>query len=136
MTSADEVAAVLERFRAGWEALDADAVLDCFADSEETVVIGTDADEYWRGSDSFAEPFRAMGAAFEEARYGWAQGPVITVQGTLAWADGVLDTALTAGGHRVEARLRTTWVLRAGPSGWKVAQAHFSVAPPAAVAPY
>jgi uncharacterized protein (TIGR02246 family) len=131
-----EVAAVLERFRRGWEEHDIDAVLSCFAESDETVVIGTDADEYWRGYRSLVEPFRAMASAFEEARYRWSTGPVIGVDGDHAWADGTLDTAVVAGTQRVEARLRTTWLLRRRAEGWRVMQAHFSVAPAAAVVTY
>ena len=134
MSASDEVAAVLEQFRAGWQALDIERVLACFAD--EAVVIGTDAGEYWRGLADFADPFRTMGASFSSARYAWAGQPAIVVAGDVAWADGLLDASLLAGGQSVDARMRTTWVLRRGPSGWRVAQAHFSVAPAAPVAEY
>jgi ketosteroid isomerase-like protein len=131
-----EVAGVLDRFRSGWEEHDIDAVLSCFADADDTVVIGTDAGEYWRGYRSFAEPFRAMSSAFGEARYTWLDGPVIGVEGERAWADGLLGTVLIVAGETVEAKLRTTWLLRRGLGGWQVTQAHFSVAPDAPVAAY
>lgn len=131
-----EVRAVLERFRRGWEEGDIEAVLSCFAEAENTVVIGTDADEYWRGYRSFADPFRAMASAFEEAHYRWTTGPVIGLDGDSAWADGVLDTVVGLRGETVQAQLRTTWLLRRSAAGWQVTQAHFSVAPDAPVAAY
>jgi ketosteroid isomerase-like protein len=129
------VLAVLDRFRAGWEALDADAVLACFARDPEIVVIGTDEGEYWRGFDTLVEPFRTMVGAFSDPEYRWASQPQITVHRDLAWADGVLDTQLTADGERLVVRMRTTWVLQRRAAG-EIVQAHFSVAPPAPVAAY
>lgn len=136
MSAEAEVAAVLERFRRGWEENDIEGVLSCFAEADDTVVIGTDAGEYWRGYRSFVEPFRAMGSSFEEARYAWLDGPAIGVEGTLAWADGVLETVLRVAGETVAARLRTTWLLRRADGSWQVTQAHFSVAPEVPVAAY
>jgi len=129
------VLAALDRFRAGWEALDADAVLACFARDPEIAVIGTDEGEYWRGFDALVEPFRTMVSAFSEPLYRWASPPQITVDGDLAWADGVLDTQLTADGEQLAVRMRTTWVLRRR-ARWEIVQAHFSVAPPSPVAAY
>jgi ketosteroid isomerase-like protein len=136
VSAVDEVRDVLERFRAGWEALDIPAVLDCFANDPNTVVIGTDANEYWRGFNALLGPFHAMGDAFGDAHYAWAQGPAITMAGDLAWADGVLDTSMTADRAQIDVRLRTTWVLRLQPEGWKIMQAHFSVAPTSPVVAY
>jgi len=130
------VRSVLERFRLGWEALDTEAVLDCFEPSPATTVIGTDAVEYWRGFDSMVEPFRAMTDAFSAPRYAWALDPRIEVAGDTAWADGVLDTTLTTEDGEVTAELRSTWVLARRPAGWMVVQAHFSVAPAEPVAGY
>lgn len=139
MVVTDDVGAVLEvleRFRAGWEALDPDMVLDCFDPSAETTVVGTDANEYWRGFDAVVAPFRAMTAAFEAPRYRWAMAPRVQVAGDAAWADGVLDTTLVTPSGEVHAEMRSTWVLRRGHTEWKVVQAHFSVAPDEPVAEY
>lgn len=135
MTEKDGILAVLDRFRAGWEALDADAVLGCFAKDPQIVVIGTDEDEYWRGFDALVEPFRSMVGAFTDPVYRWDGPPEIHVDGDLAWADGRLDTSLTADGQRLAVRMRTSWVLRRR-DRWEVVQAHFSVAPVAPVAAY
>lgn len=138
MVGTDEAAirSVLDRFCRGWEHGDADAVLGCFLEDEATTVIGTDANEYWRGHAAFAEPFRAMATAFTDARYRWQADPGVTLAGQTAWADAVLDTRLVTGGQTVSATMRTSWVLRRGPDGWKVVQAHFSVAAADAVAAY
>lgn len=127
---------VLDRFCRGWEAGDADAVLGCFVADGATTVVGTDPDEYWRGYGAFAAPFRTMSEAFGDARYVWATEPEIHASGDVAWADGIIDTSLVSGGQQISARMRTTWTLRHGPDGWQVVQAHFSVAPNAAVAAY
>jgi ketosteroid isomerase-like protein len=133
---ADAVLRILDRFRAGWEALDPEVVLECFEASPTTTVIGTDATEYWRGFDALAAPFRAMTAAFQAPRYTWALPPRIEVAGEAAWADGVLDTTLVTEAGEVRAEMRSTWVLRRSQGDWKVVQAHFSVAPEEPVAEY
>lgn len=127
--------AVLDRFRAGWEALDADAVLHCFAADPQLTLIGTDEDEYWRGFVALIKPFRDMMGAFSDPVYRWVEPPHIRVQGDLAWADGRLDTNLTDDGQRLAVQMRTTWVLRRRVR-WEIVQAHFSVASPAPVAAY
>jgi ketosteroid isomerase-like protein len=131
----DAVLAVLDQFRRGWETLDAEAVLDCFARDPGTVVIGTDEGEYWRGFDALVEPFRVMTGAFTDPVYRWEGPPHIHVAGNIAWADGTLDTSLTAGGQQLDVTMRTSWVLHRG-TRWEVVQAHFSVAPAAPVAAY
>lgn len=135
MSDEDGVLAVLERFRRGWEALDADAVLDCFADDPGIVVIGTDEGEYWRGFDALVEPFRTMVGAFSDPVYRWDGSPQIQVDGDIAWADGRLDTSLTADGRRLAVMMRASWVLRHA-ARWEIVQAHFSIAPAAPVAAY
>ena len=135
MSDADAVLAVLDQFRRGWEDLDAAAVLDCFANDPEIVVIGTDEEEYWRGFDALIEPFRTMVDAFSDPVYRWSGQPQIHVDGDIAWADGRLETSLTANGERLAVGMRTSWVLRRR-GQWKIVQAHFSVAPAAPVAAY
>jgi len=129
------VLAVLDRFRMGWETLDAGVVLDCFAADPQLTVIGTDEDEYWRGFVALIKPFRSMVGTFTDPVYQWAEPPHIQVAGDLAWADGRLDTSLTSGGQRLAVQMRTSWVLRRR-GRWEIVQAHFSVAPNAPVAAY
>jgi uncharacterized protein (TIGR02246 family) len=136
VVSEDEaVLAVLERFRTGWEHLDAEAVLGCFAADPQIVVIGTDEDEYWRGFEALVEPFRTMVGVFTDLVYQWVEPPRIQVHGDIAWADARLDTSLTAKGERLAVLMRTSWVLRRR-DRWEIVQAHLSVAPAAPVAAY
>jgi hypothetical protein len=131
----DDVLAVLERFRIGWEHLDAEAVLGCFAGGPQIVVIGTDENEYWRGFEALVEPFRTMVGTFSDPVYRWVEQPHIQLHGDVAWADARLDTSLTTGEERLTVLMRTSWVLRRR-DRWEIVQAHFSVAPAAPVAAY
>ena len=135
MSDAGDVLAVLDRFRAGWQALDAEAVLDCFSRDPEIVVIGTDQGEYWHGFEALVEPFRSMAGAFSAAVYRWAAPPHLVIWGEVAWADALLDTQLTVAAEELAVSMRTSWVLRRR-ERWEIVQAHFSVAPPAPVAAY
>lgn len=123
-----EVLEVLERVRDGWERMDGETVLACFEPSAGTVVIGTDAPEYWIGFDAFAEPFRQMANTFSNAAYRWADGPSVEVQDGVAWSTGRLIGLFESEGERVELDMRTTHVLRRGPDGWRIVQGHYSVA--------
>lgn len=135
MIEEDGVLAVLDRFRQGWETLDAGVVLDCFAADPQITVIGTDEDEYWHGFVALIKPLRSMVGAFADPVYSWVERPHIQVAGDLAWADGRLDTSVTTDGERVAVQMRTSWVLRRR-DRWEIVQAHFSVAPTARVAAY
>ena len=131
---ADRVREVLDRFRTGWEALDAAAVLSCFDDSDATTVIGPTCPS--TGAPTWRWRKRSVprhGRHLHRSRIRWAVEPRITVVGDVAWADGVLATRLTAQGAEVHADLRSTWVLARRDDGWKVVQAHFSVAADAPV---
>ena len=129
------VLAVLDRFRAGWEARDAAAVLDCFARDSEVTVIGTDAGEWWAGHAALVGPFQAMADAFSDLVYRWQAPPHLVVHGEVAWAEAMLDTELTSADGRMAVSMRTSWVLRRS-DRWQIVQAHFSVAPPAPIAAY
>ncbi len=119
---------VLEGIRRGWETMDGEAVLACFEPEEATVVIGTDEPEYWIGYDAFVEPFRSMAGAFEDGSYRWTDGPTVDIADPVAWSTGKLLGMFTSDGERVELDMRTTHVLRRGSDGWRIVQAHYSVA--------
>jgi ketosteroid isomerase-like protein len=128
-TDEADVRDLLERIRAGWEGMDAEAVLACFERSAGTVVIGTDEPEYWVGFEAFAEPFRRMTEAFTDAEYHWGPGePIIEVAGPVAWATGRLTARFVSATSHAELAMRTTHVLRRGDDGWRVVQGHYSVA--------
>lgn len=125
----DAVRDVLERIRGGWEQMDGEAVLACFEPKDTTVVIGTDATEYWIGFEAFAGPFRQMADAFSKAEYHWAAGePTVEVLGDVAWSTGRLVGVFETGETRVELDMRTTHVLRRNAGGWQIVQGHYSTA--------
>ena len=138
--TADETAAraVIDRFWAGWEHLDAAEVLATLSNDDVLTFIGTDRDEYWHGHDAVEGPFRAMTQAFASERVEWWAGdPRIAVSGDIAWASGRLHTIVVLrDGARVEDDVRTTFILRRAIDGWRIVHAHVSVAPAAAVAAY
>lgn len=127
----------LERFRLGWERLDAQSVLSTFADRDDVVVYGTDADERWVGYEALVEPFHAQVGAFSNPTYRWAEGdPRISTLNEAAWASGELMVSVEAAGERVDMAMRSTFVLAPGKSGWHIVHAHFSVGLTAPAAPY
>jgi hypothetical protein len=131
MADRDDRAAVLEvleGIRRGWETMDGEKVLACFEPEATTVVIGTDEPEYWIGYDAIVEPFRSMAGAFEDGDYRWTDGPTVDILDAVAWSTGKLLGTFTSDGDRVELDMRTTHVLRRGPHGWRIVQAHYSVA--------
>lgn len=130
VTSEQPVLDLLERLRRSWEQMDPDAALSCFAEDPGTIVIGTDAPEYWIGFAALAAPFRAMTDAFSEARYSWSEpGPAVEVLGDAAWAAGVLNASFRTADAWVDLPMRTSVVARRQEDGaWKIRHAHFSLA--------
>jgi ketosteroid isomerase-like protein len=127
----------VERFRAGWAALDADAVLATLSHDPALLVWGTDVDEEWRGFEALVEPFRQQAAAFSEPRYVWRRGdPVVRGMGNAGWAAGTLDVSLVVGDKLVSVPMRSTFVLQREEDEWRIAHAHFSVGQSARVAEY
>lgn len=126
----DAVAALLDRFRDAWGRLDAEAALACFDQTPGTIVIGTDASEFWRSFDALVEPFGAMTTAFDSAEYHYGEGdPSIELLGDVAWAGGMLHGSFDTANGRVELPMRMTAVMRRRADGsWIVRHAHFSVA--------
>lgn len=124
------VEALLERFRDAWARLDAEAALACFENDPGTVVIGTDAAEFWRGYERLVQPFQAMTDLFANPAYAWGAGePTVEVMGTSAWAAGVLHAAFDTADGRIEIPMRTSVVMRRHADGtWLIRHAHFSVA--------
>ena len=129
VTAEQPIRDLLERFRQGWESMDPDATLACFAEDPNIVVIGTDAPEYWTGYAALVEPFRAMAGSFSEAYYVWHDpGPSIEMLGDAAWAAGVLDASFRSVDRWVDLPMRTSVVARREADGeWKIRHAHFSL---------
>lgn len=132
----EQVRAVLERFRRGWEKLDADAVLSTVAQRPDVVVYGTDSAERWVGWSSLVDPFRQQVVAFSDARYVWGEGePLVWVRGDTAWACGDLAVSLRSG-ERIDVVMRSSFVLASEDGEWRIVHAHFSVGQESQVAPY
>ena len=89
----------------------------------ETLLIGTDPDEWWEGPDDIR---RAMSAQGEElqgmtAKVSHAEG---WVEGNVGWAAGKAEIEIP-GGSPVSMRITAVYLRRH--DGWKIAQAHASV---------
>ena len=131
------IRAVVDRFWAGWEGLDADAILATIADDKRVIVVGTDADEYWVGRDAMVEPFRAMVATFDEERVRWGAGdPVVEIRGDVGWVVGRASVGVRTGTEIVTSAMRATFVLERADGDWRIVHAHFSVAPAAPLVGY
>ncbi len=131
------VRAAIDAFWAGWAELDPAAILATIADRPDTILIGTDADEYWRGKMSLEGPFTAMSLAFDEELVVWEPGdPVLSIVGDAAWAVGRLSARVRAGGEVTTSNMRTTFILVRREAAWSIVHAHFSVTPSAPVAGY
>jgi hypothetical protein len=128
--------AVVERFRRGWEALDADEVLGTFSRDPSVLVWGTDRDEEWRGFEALVEPFRTQADAFSEPRYEWEGQPEVWTSEGVGGVAGILRVSLRVGDEHVDVRMRSTFVLRLEPAGWHIVHAHFSVGHAEPVASY
>ncbi len=128
---------VIDAFWDGWTRLDASAILATIADRPDTILIGTDATEYWTGKASLAQPFTEMTQAFDEERVEWEPGaPLVSVGGDVAWATGRLDVAVRIGEDVAKSAMRASFVLVRDGGGWAIVHAHFSVAPASPVAEY
>jgi hypothetical protein len=126
----------VERFRLGWEALDADVVLATFSRDPSVLVWGTDADEEWHGFDALVEPFRTQTEAFSEPRYEWDGDPAVWTGEGLGCVAGSLNVSLQAREELVTVRMRSTFLLAQEPGGWRIRHAHFSVGQAEQVASY
>jgi adenylate cyclase len=120
-----EIAAVMQRVVAAWEARDMATLSNLFAHGDTFVGVGTDADEWWLGGDRFLEvretQFREMPPftieaeridAFELGPVGWAAARTIIRTPTLESV----------------ARLTAVFELDAGV--WRVVHWHGSIGTP------
>ncbi len=99
------------------------AFLSAMSSEPETLVIGTDPEEWWDDPDDIK---RAMSAQGDEL-----QGMVANVLHTEGWVEGNVGWAAgraeieAPGGSRLNMRITAVYLRRH--DGWKVAQAHASV---------
>ncbi|MGH2654694.1 MAG: nuclear transport factor 2 family protein [Actinomycetota bacterium] len=131
-----DVRDTVERFREGWEDLNAYAVLATFSRDPSLLVWGTDADEEWRGFEALVAPFRSQTVAFTEPRYAWQGDPVVWSGEDIGCVAGTLQVSLRTEGGVVSVRMRSTFVLARERGSWQIVHAHFSVGQAEQVAPY
>jgi ketosteroid isomerase-like protein len=132
-----DVLAVVERFRTGWEKMDAEQILSTIAPTDDMVMYGTDLVERWVGYESLIEPTKAMTGAFSNAVYKWGlDEPMVWVRGDVGWACGDLTVSLEVDGEPLTLVMRSTFVVAREKSGWKIAHSHFSVGQEEPVADY
>lgn len=132
-----QVLEVVERFRTGWEKMDAEQILSTIAPTDDMVMYGTDLVERWIGYDALVEPTKAMTEAFSNAVYKWGAGePMVWVRGDVGWACGDLTVTLEVEGEPLTLVMRSTFVVTREDGGWKIAHSHFSVGQEEPVADY
>ncbi len=128
---------VVERFRTGWEKLDAGQILSTIAQRDDMVMYGTDLAERWIGYDALVEPTEAMVRAFRNPVYRWGESePRVWARGDVGWACGDLSTRFEVGGELLSVTMRATFVVVREGDEWKIAHAHFSIGQEEAVAGY
>lgn len=120
---------VIDQFTQIWETEDMDLVSQIFAQSPETVVIGTDLAEIWAGYDTFGASLVAQFESYEDTQVTTDNQTVkVHPSGEIAWFWETADWHVTAGGERVEVNdMRITGVLEKQGGAWKIVQMHVSV---------
>lgn len=131
-----ETTDVVSRFIQGWERLDSGIILDTIA-NDMTLIWGTDEGEVWRTKDEVSAAVDSQIKAFSHPRYGWGPGdPTVLNMGELSVVTGVLNVSIESDGSVHETAMRSTFVIRGGPSKGAIVHAHFSVGSEVPAAPY
>ena len=119
-----EVVALLESYAYALRRGDKAAILDMFTD--DAVVIGTGADEWYRGRAEIARGLDRDLAQSAELRLSYGT-PEVGDGGSVIWAavPATVTARLDAGAVTIEGRV-TTVLVRSG-DRWLIAQNHFSV---------
>lgn len=122
MEQSEEIRRVIERWTAAISAGDAASALGRLSDHPGTVAVGTDAAEWWQGSEIRA----VWGRQIEElAGLFLVQADVIQAweEGSVGWA--ILKETVSVEGRTLEAR--ATYVLHLEHGEWKVVHIHWSI---------
>jgi adenylate cyclase len=117
----EEIRRVIDRWMSAISEGNAEAALARMSDHPGAVVVGTDAAEWWRGSE-----IRALwGRQIEELGEAFS----VQVDEIEAWEEGTVGWASVKETVRVDGRTleaRATYVLRLERGDWKVVQVHWS----------
>lgn len=121
MERSEEIRRVVERWTKTIGEGDADSALGRLSEHPGTVIVGTDADEWWVGHETHAiwgRQIEELGSSFQVAEdviEAWEEG-------TVGWAS-VKETITVAGKSFAS---RATYVLHLERGEWKVVQVHWS----------
>jgi class 3 adenylate cyclase len=119
----EELRSFLLRLYAVWAAQDFEALREMFSTGPHLLVIGSDAEEWWTGSDCLelwiVQTREAGGFNLEPRR------PVAYCLGNVGW---VADEPLVTLGNGVQFRFRVTAVLVIERGHWRIAHWHNSIA--------
>lgn len=128
MTDDEQVLAILESFTVSWKSLDGAAVAECLENSALTTVIGTDPGEYIVGRDAYRSGWERGAYPTSVAAFDWAEEPVVVVEGTVAWAHGVVSYDMVVPDQsRVTGRMWISTTLRRKAT-WRIVHLHASYA--------
>jgi adenylate cyclase len=118
----EEIKRIVLRWTKAISEGDADSVLGRLSERPDTVMIGTDHDEWWRGEETRAvwgRQIEELGPSFPvvvDEIEGWEEG-------TVGWAS--VKQTITGAGASFAAR--ATYVLHLERGEWKVVQGHWSL---------
>jgi adenylate cyclase len=128
MEPAPELVLFMERMYRNWEAMDADVFADSIARQPGSLMIGSDAEEWWAGYDAIAAVIRVQLDEFREGLPKFA----FVVQQIDAWKEGtvgwVASRALMAFEGRPPLPTRSTVVVHEEGAFWRIVHWHFSMA--------
>lgn len=121
-----EVQSVLDKFCAGYEKKDIDALLNLFDADPDVLVIGTGEDEKRTGQEEIRIQFERDFCQSEQLTVKF-ENVVISQQDEVCWIAGDTNVYLTAEGRAMHVYLRFTAVLTRRDGKWLFVQTHFSV---------
>lgn len=101
------------------------AIVDCFADGADTLLVGSEAVEVAYGRAEIAELFHSLFALPVHLRRDWGQRAV-TVAGDIAWFSADCDVVIADGAGEGRKPYRMTGVLQCVDGVWKRRQFHGS----------
>jgi adenylate cyclase len=123
LESSPELAAIVARRFAAWNARDLETLLNLYADDPAVLVIGTDPDEWWSGFSTLRTFVSAQSPELEDA------GAIVELDHVEAFADGPVGWAAcraTARSNATTVPLRYTAVFHLDHGVWRVVQGHLS----------
>ena len=121
----EDIRAVLAAYTEAFEAKNIDGVMACFADSDQTVVMGTGPGEIWVGKESIRSAHMAFMASAEKEK---SNRTLVGsgVDGNTAWLAGYLEAVQTLESGEMAFQLNLSLVLTKQEGEWRILCMHFS----------